>query len=85
MPMKLSKIQLEILSEKLSQIIQNKKEAQTRDFICNVDFEEMLCLAANTDFVTANRIYQNIYEDADSTMGLKPLSDIIAKHVSSIE
>lgn len=81
--MELSKLQLTILSTKLENILSTTQE-RDNEFINNIEFEEMLCLATNVDFVSANKIYQEIYKEADKTMSLNSLAKIITRHVKSI-
>lgn len=82
--MKLSKNQLLILADKLLEII-NEDEVTVNDddeFICDVDFEDMLSLVLDIDGMSANKIYQKIHQDIDITMGLPILAEIINKHIS---
>lgn len=83
--MKLSKRQLSILADKLSDMIyKHELKPVDSDFAGNVEFEDMLCLAMDIDDITANNLYQDICNDIDSTMGLPILSNIIAKHTNNL-
>lgn len=84
--MVLSKRKLMILSDKLQNIMESEdfNSDKQDDFICDIEFEDMLCLATDIDSIQAGEIYQKIYADMDKTMGLPLLSDIIAKHIADL-
>lgn len=82
--MKLSRNKLFILGDKLLEIISSPDFGKEEDFICEPEFEDMLCLATDIDRSSANDIYQKIYKDIDNTMGLPRLADVVAKHLSDL-
>lgn len=84
--MELSKYKLIILSDKLLEITGSEKfNPQKRDgFICDPEFEDMLCLATDINSMEANKIYQKIYADIDNTMGSPLLIDVIKKHIADL-
>ena len=79
----LSKLQLTILSTKLEDIL-SATQTKDNDFVNNIEFKEMLCLATNIDLISANKMYQGICKEADKTMSLNDLSEIIARHINSM-
>lgn len=81
--MTLSKLQLSILVDRLQEILPVHKK-DDEEFVCDVLFEHMLCLATNIDLVSANKIYNQIYQEANYQMGHPLLETIISKYVADI-